>query len=100
MFTSLIQIFKVQETKAGEKDGRKWEFQEAECALLNPDTGSVEEVGVLRIPKDLIGKVQPGTYSGTFTLRADKSREGGRRIGAVLAGLEARPNSVKPAPTR
>jgi hypothetical protein len=25
---------------------------------------------------------------GSFSLRADKSREGGRRIGAVLVGLQ------------
>lgn len=87
MHTAIVQIFKVNEARSGEKNGRKWEMQDAECALLNGETGMVEEVGVLMIPKELTGKATPGVYTGTFSLRANKSREGGRRIESVLVGL-------------
>lgn len=85
-FTSIVQILKLNEARSGNKNGREWQMQDAECILLNDD-GSVSEVGVLMIPKDLMGKVQAGTYTASFSLRTDKSKEGGRRIGAVLTGL-------------
>lgn len=84
---SIIQILKLNEARSGEKNGRKWEMQDAECLLLNED-GSVNQVGVLMLPKDLLGKVNPGTFMGTFALRADTSREGQRRINAILTGLQ------------
>ena len=92
MQTSILQIFKLNEARSGEKNGRRWEMQDAECAILN-DAGSVEAVGVLMIPKDLMGKVQPGIFLGSFALRPDTSREGQRRIQAVLTGLQ--PYTVK-----
>ncbi len=84
---SIIQVLKLNEARSGEKNGRRWEMQDAECLLLNDD-GTVNQVGVLMLPKDLMGKTQPGTYLGTFALRADTSREGQRRINAVLTGLQ------------
>lgn len=84
---SIVQILKVNEARSGIKNDRKWEMQDAECLLLTPE-GVVDEVGVLMLPKDLTGKTQPGIYLGTFALRADKTREGGRRIQAVLTGLQ------------
>lgn len=89
---SIIQVLKVNDARSGTKDGRQWEMQDAECCLLTAD-GEVDEVGVLLLPKDLTNKTKPGVYMGTFALRADKSREGGRRIQAVLTGLQ--PYSVK-----
>lgn len=89
---SIIQILKLNEARSGEKNGRRWEMQDAECLLLNED-GTVNQVGVLMLPKDLMGKVQPGTYMGTFALRADTSREGQRRINAILTGLNQMPPS-------
>lgn len=88
--TSIVQILKLNEKRSGVKNDRPWEMQDCECLLLD-DTGGVAEVGVLDIPKELMGKVQPGTYTGTFSLRADKSREGQRRIKAVLVGLTPMP---------
>ena len=96
---SLIQILKLNEARSGEKNGRRWEMQDAECLLLNDD-GSVNQVGVLMLPKDLMGKVGPGTYMGTFALRADTSREGQRRINAILTGLNAVPPSKPSAASR
>lgn len=83
---SFLQILKLNEARSGVKNDRKWEMQDAECIIFAED-GSVDQVGVLMIPKDLMGKVQPGTYSGSFALRANTSREGQRRIEAVLTGL-------------
>jgi len=93
---TIIQILKVNEARSGEKNGRKWEMQDAECILLNDD-GSVGEVGVCQIPKDLINKVGPGIYTAAFTLRANKSREGGRRIEASFTNFIPVPPQ-KPAP--
>jgi len=81
---SILQIIKVNETKSGVKDGRPWEIQDAECILLNED-GTPSQVGVLSLPKDLRGQVKPGTYLGSFALRADLRS---RRIEAVLTGLQ------------
>lgn len=55
---SILQIFKVNEARSGEKDGRKWSIQECECALLSPD-GVVEQVGVLSLPRELVDKTAP-----------------------------------------
>lgn len=85
-FTSIVQILKVNEVRSGTKNDRKWEMQDCECALLS-DGGVIEQVGVLVLPKDLTGKVELGIYSGAFALKADTSREGQRRINAVLTGL-------------
>lgn len=81
---SIIQIIKVNEVRKGVKDGRPWEMQDAECILIK-DTGEVDQVGVMQIPKDLRGNVAPGHYIGSFALKADMAS---RRIGAVLTGLQ------------
>jgi hypothetical protein len=86
---SIIQIIKVNELRTGNKDGRTWEMQDAECILLNDD-GDVESVGVLQLPKELRGNTKTGTYLGTFALRPNLST---RRIEAVLTGLQ--PYAVK-----
>lgn len=83
---SIIQILKVNEMKKGvsRKTGNPYEMQDAECLILNDD-GSVDQVGVLPLPKDLREKVLPGTYVGSFAMRPDMQT---RRIGAVLTGLQ------------
>lgn len=82
---SLIQIIKVNDVRSGvsRTTGNKYEMQDAECILLNDD-GTPSQVGVLMVPKDLTGKVQPGTYLGSFGLRASMKD---RRIEAVLTAL-------------
>ena len=89
---SILQILKVNELRTGNNKttGKPYEMQDAECLILNDD-GSVDQVGVLQVPKDLRGKVTPGTYLGSFALRPDMAS---RRINAVLTGLQ--PYSVKP----
>lgn len=83
--TSIIQILKVNEKRSGNKNGRDWSMQDAECALLN-DTGELEQVGVLQLPKDMMGDAapKPGTYLGAFALRAGMQD---RKIAAVLTAL-------------
>lgn len=80
---AIIQIIKVNDVKNGTKDGRAWEIQDAECILLTDDM-KPDQVGVLTLPKDLRGKVAPGVYTGSFTLKSDLRT---RRIEAVLVGL-------------
>lgn len=84
--TSIIQILKVNEKRTGEKNGRAWAMQDAECALL-ADTGELEQVGVLQLPKDMMGEAapKPGIYIGAFALRAGMQD---RKIGAVLTALQ------------
>jgi hypothetical protein len=88
---SIIRILKVNDLRTGNKDGRPWEMQDAECCLLK-DTGEIDQVGVLQIPRELRGtgplgqpKVAPGDYIGTFALKPDMAS---RRINAVLTGLQ------------
>jgi len=89
--STLIQIFKVNEPKTGvsKSNGKPYELQDAECALLNED-GSVDQIGVLMLPRELRGSITAGIYTGSFTLRPDLRS---RRIEAVLVGL-------RPVPTR
>lgn len=84
--TSIIQILKVNEKRDGVKDGRAWSMQDAECVLLGDD-GQMEQVGVLSLPKEMMGELapKPGTYIGSFALRAGMKD---RRISAVLMGLQ------------
>jgi hypothetical protein len=91
---SILRILKLNEVRTGNKEGRPWEMQDAECLLLR-DTGEVDQVGVLQLPKGMRGQdaPAPGDYLGTFALRPDMAS---RRITAVLVGLT--PYSVK-APT-
>jgi len=84
--SSVLQILKLNDPRSGEKNGRRWEMQDCECIIFGDD-GAIDQVGVLMIPKEMMGKVQPGTFNGSFKLRANTSREGQRRIEAVLVGL-------------
>jgi hypothetical protein len=83
--TSIIKIIKVNEARNGTKDGRAWSMQDAECILLN-DNGEEEQVGVLQLPKNLMGDNAParGIYIGAFALQAGMRD---RRIAAVLTAL-------------
>ena len=44
---------------------------------------------------ELRGKIEPGTFTGTFAMRADRQT---RRIGSVLVGLTPIPPAGKPSP--
>lgn len=92
---SIIRILKLNEVRKGvsQKTGKPYEMQDAECLLLT-DTGEVDQVGVLQIPKDLMGKVTTGDFIGTFALRPNLQD---RRIGAVLTGLQ--PYAVRGTPS-
>lgn len=92
--TSIIQIFKTNDLRTGSKDGRAWQMQDCECALLS-DTGAIEQVGVLPLPKNMTGDAAPlpGIYLGSFALQVGMKD---RRIGAVLTSLTPYP-AAKPA---
>lgn len=98
--TSIIKIIKVNEARSGNKDGRAWEMQDAECILID-DAGEEQQVGVLMLPKHLRGKdadgksraPDRGIYMASFALQASMRD---RRIEAVLTDL--RPYAVKGSP--
>ncbi len=87
-FSSVIQILKVGDIRSGVgKTGKPWQMQEAECILIDGD-GQVSQVGVLDVPRELVGNLNPGTYSATFTLSAHYQT---RKIGAQLVALTPHP---------
>lgn len=89
---SLLQILKVNDLREGSKEGRAWKMQDAECILLT-DEGQPDQVGVLMLPKELVGTgLKPGRYTGAFSLRPNLST---RRIEAVLVSLTPVPVAAK-----
>lgn len=90
---SILQILLASPVEDREWEGRKYKSQTAECIILNDD-GTPAQVGVLRVPEHLHGKVEKGVYVGSFALKPDRKT---RQIGAVLVGLQ--PYTVKGAPT-
>lgn len=91
---SILQILKLNDPKTGvsSKTGRPYDMQSAECLLLT-DTGAVDQVGVLDVPKHLRDKVTLGTFLGSFAMRANMAS---RKIEAVLVDLTPMPPQ-KPA---
>ena len=80
-----LQILKLNEVRKGigKASGNPYEMQDAECLILT-DAGEVQSVGVLMIPKPLMGKVSLGTFAGTFEMRPNMRD---RKIEAVLVGV-------------
>ena len=72
-------------------------MQEAECILLD-DAGQVSQVGVLDVPKEMIGLIAPGNYTATFSMVAHYQT---RKIESRLTALTRIPGkserSVAPA---
>ncbi|MGA0610853.1 hypothetical protein [Caldimonas sp. KR1-144] len=93
---SLLQIIAVGERRTGvsKTSGKPWEMQEAECILLNDD-GTPNKVGVLNVPRELVGKVAVGTFIGSFALGANYKD---RRIEAQLVGLQPYVQGKTPPP--
>lgn len=81
-----IKILKINVARSGivAKTGKPWEMQDAECILMNDD-GSIGSVGVLQLPKTLMGVNAPkqGDYTASFALNAGIDR----KINAVLTAL-------------
>jgi hypothetical protein len=93
---STIQIFKLDEVKKGtsKKTGSPYEIHTAQAALIDAH-GNIDTVGVLDIPKDLQGKVNPGRFNGTFAMKTNFMNG---RIEAVLTGLMPMPGNDKQSP--
>jgi len=96
MNAGILQIILVNQMRegVGKLSGQPYRMQDCECILLNDD-GTPKEVGVLMLGKEMVGNVKPGIYIGEYSLRANKSEKGGRRIEAVITGLQ--PYTVKGA---
>jgi hypothetical protein len=84
---SILQILKVNTLRNGisAKTNKPWEMQDAECILINQD-GTPASVGVLQLPKSLMGANAPvaGVYTATFALVSGMTD---RKINAVLTNL-------------
>jgi hypothetical protein len=93
---SLIKILKINALKKGtsSRTNKPYEMQDAECLLMNDD-GTVGSVGVLQLPKNLMGQHLPivGDYTAKFSLQAGMLD---RKINAVLVGLTLIPRAAKP----
>lgn len=85
LMQSTIQIFKLDDVKKGvsKKTGNPYEIHTAQTALIDIN-GNVDTVGVLDIPPDLRGKVNPGRYTATFAMKTNFQNG---RIEAALVGL-------------
>ena len=83
-----LQILKVNDVRegVGKVSKNPYRMQDCECLILD-DKGEVDQVGVLMLAKDQVDKTVPGIYLGSFAMRANTSKEGGRKIEAVLTGL-------------
>lgn len=84
MFSSTIQILKVDPVeKKNPPGGTPYEVHSAQCLLLD-DNGELQTVGRLSIPPDLRGKVQVGTYRASFALQTAAY---GKQKGDIVASL-------------
>lgn len=91
--SAFIHIIRVNDPRSGVKDGRAWQMQDAECVLLNDD-GTPSQVGVLQLPKEMMGDKAPkvGYYTGAFALKAGMRD---RRIEAVLTSLQPAQDRIR-----
>lgn len=85
VFLHILKVNPIREG-VGKQSGNAYRMQDAECMILD-DKGEVDQVGVLMLSKDQVGKTDPGIYLGSFAMRANTSKDGGRKIEAVLTGL-------------
>lgn len=94
--SAIIQIIRVNDARSGTKDGRAWAMQDAECLLLNDD-GTPAQVGVLQLPKEMMGAnaPKPGVYTGAFALRSSLRD---RRIESVLTSLTPAQDRIRTKP--
>jgi len=85
---SILQVLKVSEVRkgVGAESKKPYEIQDADCILLNDD-GTPNAVGTWMVSKELTGKLQPGTYTASFSLVVGQGKENRGRIGAVITGL-------------
>ena len=86
VFLHILKVNQIREG-VGKSSGQPYRMQDAECMILD-DKGDVDQVGVLMLSKDQVGKTEPGIYLGSFAMRANTSKDGGRKIEAVLTGLQ------------
>ena len=93
---SKLQILVVNEVRdVPTKAGGTFQVQDAETVILGDD-GNPVVVGPLGIPRDLIGKVLPGLYDGTF--KWERNYKTGRleNVLVSLAGVTS-PRRASPA---
>ncbi len=102
-FTSTIQLLKVSNElskKLNPDTGKPYESCIARAALINDD-GELETVGRLRVPRELVGQANVGTYRAGFALRVPDYGADKGEVVAVLTSLTPVPpqrQAATPAP--
>jgi len=91
-FSSTLQVLKVNPPASGvsKKTGQPWERHTAECMLLD-DSGAIQCVGRLVIPKALVDQVKEGTFRASFALEVPTYGDSKGDITTRLVGLMAAP---------
>jgi len=81
----VVQIIKVNEVKEGKAKatGNPYRLQDCECVVFD-EAGNIAFVGVLMLPKTLVGNVTTGRFYADFDVRANLST---RQIEAQLVAL-------------
>lgn len=95
---SFIQVLVAQPIRKGisKKNGQPYEMQEADCVMLDED-GTLLQVGVMTVPREQMGKLEPGVYQPSFGISVNFQS---RVITPVLMGLTAvrrAPSAAAPA---
>ncbi|RUP25579.1 MAG: hypothetical protein EKK45_19235 [Curvibacter sp.] len=97
---NLCRVLTVTDPKPGEKDGRKWVSQNAECIAIDED-GVMGQVFTIRLPTHLQGESapKPGIYQLVWANHIDyKTREMTSRPHAFLAYDIRKTPGQSPAP--
>lgn len=86
--SNLIQILKVDEPRSGvsKKSGTPFTTRSCQCILLD-ETGELGDVGVLRLPKDMVSDEtapKPGVYMCNHKLGVSYDK---KEIGLVITSL-------------
>lgn len=107
MFSSTIQVLKVEnEKRTSKRTGEEYDHFAARCILLDDD-GGVVTVGLLssrRINRELRDAVKPGTYRATFAMQVPDYGQDKGELVSMLTGLVPVPlrgdkaPPVKPVP--
>lgn len=100
MFSSILQVLKVEEVASKTLDqatGKPFMRHYARGILLN-ESGEVNTVGRLRVPKALVEKLKVGTFTASFSLVVPDYGDDKGDIVAQLTDLTPVPGKQASAP--
>lgn len=100
MFSSILQVLKVEQVPSKKLDpatGKPYVSHYARGILLN-ESGEVNTVGRLRVPRDLVEKLKVGTFTASFALGVPDYGDNKGDIVAQLTDLTPVPGKQAAAP--